>query len=163
MPKTASATARSSICEPLEGVVYALLSKCCVNSGRFLTSPEGPLHHPCVLVVEDEVISRRALAWLLSASGFETAAYESAEDALSAIDRDHPDIALVDVDLPGMSGLELASELRRNNPNVRIVLLTAAEGERITSFRARHDVGYVRKPVDFPHLLRLLAAAEPPN
>jgi CheY-like chemotaxis protein len=120
------------------------------------------LHHPSVLVVEDEAISRHALTWLLAASGYMTEAYATAEDALEAIDHEQsPDIALVDVDLPGMSGLELAVKLMRVNPKLRVVLLTAAEGDRIERFRKSNDVGYVRKPVNFSELLHMLASSGP--
>jgi len=126
------------------------------------SSSEDKLNHPSVLVVEDEVTSRHALTWLLAASGYVTAAFASGEEALRAIDENHgPDIALVDVDLPGMSGLELATKLIRGNPKLRVVLLTAAEGERIDRFRKKNAVGYVRKPVDFPELLHMLAERGP--
>jgi len=111
---------------------------------------------PSILLVEDERISRQALTWLLTSSGFQTAAYGSAEEALHAVDDELPPLALVDVDLPGMSGLELVRRLRARFPSIRVVLLTAVTGERINRFQKEHVVGYVRKPVDFPHLLEIL-------
>jgi CheY-like chemotaxis protein len=67
--------------------------------------------------------------------------------------------ALVDVDLPGMSGLEFAKRLNRSRPDVYTVLITAAEGERIQSFLREHPVTYLRKPLDFEHLLGVLSGA----
>jgi CheY-like chemotaxis protein len=112
-----------------------------------------------VLIVEDERLSRKALAMLLGACGYETIAAGSAEEALSMLSAEvEPDFALVDVDLPGMSGLEFAEKLNRVRPDVCTVLITAAEGERIQKFLREHPVTYLRKPLDFDHLLGVLSA-----
>ena len=116
---------------------------------------------PTVLIVEDERVSRRALTSLLSSCGFRAAAFESAEEALENVDGGPvPQVALVDVDLPGMSGLELVSRLEQMRPGIKAVLITAAEGERIAQFRRDHEVDYLPKPVDFPRLLRLLTKSQ---
>lgn len=110
-----------------------------------------------VLIVEDERVSRRALALLLNASGYHTVAAGSAEEALNLLASENaPAFALLDVDLPGMSGLELAEQLESSNPGVFTVLITAAEGERIENFMRDHHVAYLRKPLDFDNLLGLL-------
>ena len=115
-----------------------------------------------VLIVEDESVSRNALRKLLAASGYHAAAYECAEDALSDMAaHDMPPVALIDVDLPGMSGLDLARRLEKLRPDMIKVLITAASGDRIENFRRDHEVHYIRKPLDFPRLLRLLA--DPPS
>ena len=116
---------------------------------------------PSILLVEDERISRQALTWLLTSSGFQTESYGSAEEALHAAEEYLPPLALVDVDLPGMSGLELVKRLRARFPTLRVVLLTAVTGERISRFQKEHVVGYVRKPIDFPHLLEILDRFRP--
>lgn len=119
-----------------------------------------------MLIVEDERVSRKALALLLRACGYRTVAAGSAEEALCLLasdDDDAPDIALVDVDLPGMSGLELAERLEIALPRTFTVLITAAEGERIQNFVRNHPVAYLRKPLDFDHLLGLLSDMHPPE
>jgi DNA-binding NtrC family response regulator len=110
-----------------------------------------------VLIVEDEGVSRNALRKLLAASGYHAAAFECAEDALRDMaEADMPPVALIDVDLPGMSGLDLATRLEEIRPDMVKVLITAASGDRIDNFRRDHVVHYIRKPLDFPRLLRLL-------
>jgi DNA-binding NtrC family response regulator len=109
-----------------------------------------------VVIVEDERISRQALNSLLSSIGYHPAAYGTAEEALAHIERDAPRIVLVDVDLPGMSGLDLIDQMERLAPQTLAVLLTAASGDRIDRFRCRHPVPYLRKPVDFKRLIQLL-------
>ena len=110
-----------------------------------------------ILIVEDERVSRNALRKLLAASGYQPTAYESAEEALADMNgRDMPPVALIDVDLPGMSGLDLARRLEQLRPDMVRVLITAAAGDRIENFRRSHEVHYIRKPLDFHRLLTLL-------
>ena len=119
---------------------------------------------PTVLIVEDERVSRRALTSLLASYGFRPAACESAEEALEKLGSGNtPQVALVDVDLPGMSGLELVRRLEQIRPGIRAVLITAAEGDRIAQFRQDHEVDYLPKPVDFPRLLTLLTRSQLPH
>ena len=132
------------------------------------TSPSSPVdagdagEAVTVLIVEDESVSRNALRKLLAASGYRAAAFECAEDALREMAaRDMPPVALIDVDLPGMSGLDLATRLEELRPDMVKVLITAAAGERIENFRREHEVHYIRKPLDFHRLLRLLGNAPP--
>ena len=110
-----------------------------------------------VLIVEDERVSRRALAALMAASGYETEAAASAEEALNAVEAGtHPDIALVDLDLPGMNGLDFIGQLTQLDPAVFPVLITAANGDNLTSMLQQRGVAYLRKPVDFDRLMSLL-------
>ena len=110
-----------------------------------------------VLIVEDERVSRKALALLLGACGYKTIAAGSGEEALRMLGAaKSPHVALLDVDLPGMSGLELAERLEASTPGVFTVLITAAEGDRIDNFMRDHSVAYLRKPLDFKDLLVLL-------
>ncbi|HEV2296219.1 MAG TPA: response regulator [Tepidisphaeraceae bacterium] len=126
--------------------------------------PNPSLDDGHVLIVEDERVSRKALALLLDACGYRTVAAGSAEEALRLLTSDDaPDIALVDVDLPGMSGLELAELLEVSKPRMFTVLITAAEGDRIRNFLREHPVAYLRKPLDFDHLLDLLSEIHAPQ
>ena len=126
------------------------------------THPDKP-HRPNVLIVEDERVSRRALAALMSANGYQTEAAGSAEEALDVV-RDEgvrPDIALVDLDLPGMNGLDLIGQLTRLDPGVFPVLITAANGENLASVLRERGVAYLRKPLDFGRLMTLLGGTTP--
>src|SRR5688572_22798639 len=81
---------------------------------------------PEVLIVEDERVSRRAMAALLAANGYHPEAVESGEEALRVVRRGGPpEIALVDFDLPGMNGLDFISRLSEMDPTVFTVLVTA--------------------------------------
>src|SRR4051812_44057486 len=88
----------------------------------------GP-HDDAVLIVEDEHVSRNALASLLRTCGYRTEVFESAEAALGRLEATPlPKVVLVDVDLPGMSGLDLVSMLEKRRPDLFPILITAAEG-----------------------------------
>jgi CheY-like chemotaxis protein len=65
-------------------------------------------------------------------------------------------MALVDLDLPGMNGLELLDRLRARNPRIPAVIITAAGRERVREIVDR-GIPHLRKPLDFRHLLALLS------
>jgi CheY-like chemotaxis protein len=109
-----------------------------------------------VLIVEDEKVSRKALAALLSASGYDARAVGSAEEALQVLEHEEvPDVALVDLDLPGMKGDEFLRRLNQQAPNVDTILITAADHDRVAGLEAP-PVRHLQKPIDFRHLLSLL-------
>jgi DNA-binding NtrC family response regulator len=117
-----------------------------------------------VLVVEDEPVSRRALSALMAARGCHTIAAGSAEDALRHMrSAGMPRVALVDLDLPGMSGIDLIRKMTSDDPDVFAVLITAAADETVESIRKSGEVNYLPKPLDFDRLLTLLATAQQVN
>jgi CheY-like chemotaxis protein len=123
-----------------------------VNSA--MTSPTA---RHTVLIVEDEAVSRRALASLLQLSGYDTLAVPTAEEALEHFAGGHvPEVALIDLDLPGMNGLELIDLLRQQHPAVVPVLITATSRERIEHLSEGKRVEYMRKPIDLQYLLTLM-------
>jgi CheY-like chemotaxis protein len=94
---------------------------------------------------------------LLQLNGYSTSAVSSAEAALEVcLNGPWPDIALVDLDLPGMNGLELISTFQRLGARVYSVLLTAADADRVGRTARGRAVLYLQKPVDFPALLHVL-------
>ena len=121
---------------------------------------EGERRHgeASVLIVEDERVARRALGCLLASSGYATQAAESAEEALDLLHR-RPGaarVALVDLNLPGMNGVEFIRRLEQIDPSIQPVLMTAAGDEALAKALSERAVPYVRKPLDFLHLLTLI-------
>ena len=101
--------------------------------------------------------SRRAMLSLLRQNGHIVQAVSSAELALAAIqDGMSPSVMLVDLDLPGMSGVELIGELQKSNPGIQSILITAADTERVRVLMAGRVVRHLRKPIEFNDLLLLL-------
>jgi CheY-like chemotaxis protein len=130
------------------------LQSACMQSSAGLLRENGNVLS--ILIVEDELVTRTALAALLSVSGYETEAVDSAEKALKLLSEGRrPEIALVDLDLPGMNGAEFISKLAQNEPTVFPVLITAAGKDRVSSL-LDPGVKHLRKPVNFKELLQVI-------
>src|ERR1700748_2171717 len=86
--------------------------------------PEAPRPDVRVLVVEDEPRMRELLERAIRNWGFETEIARSGEEALRASANDPPDLVLLDLNLPGMDGMELLSRLREKTPGVQAIVLT---------------------------------------
>lgn len=103
------------------------------------------------LIVDDNPVNRELLAFVLEAEGFEVRSTDRPEQALQAVGQYHPDLLLVDVQLPGMSGLELTRRIRglshQTHPCIIIVTSYAMESDRERAFEAGCD-GYITKPID---------------
>jgi FixJ family two-component response regulator len=84
-----------------------------------------------VIVIEDDERSRCALGRLLLAGGFEPALFESAETFLSARPQREPLCMIVDVQLTGLSGLDLQERLRDEGSTVPIVVTTGSRTEAV--------------------------------
>lgn len=80
-----------------------------------------------ILIVEDDAASRLLATATLEEDGFEVLSVESAEEAMRLIARRKPDLILMDIQLPGMDGLELTRKLKAAHSTARIpvVALTA--------------------------------------
>ncbi len=98
---------------------------------------------------------------LLRNSGYETEAVGSAEEALGEIRRGlSPHIVLVDMDLPGMNGIDLIERLEQLRPCPMSILVTATTSESLRARLKLSGIGYLRKPILFEHLLGLISTLE---
>lgn len=101
-----------------------------------------------VSLVEDHAETRESLAALInSAPGFRcVSVHSSAEDALKSIPRQNPDVALVDINLPRMSGIECVAKLKQVLPQLPILILTTyEESELIFNSLSAGASGYLLK------------------
>jgi DNA-binding NtrC family response regulator len=96
---------------------------------------------PRVLVVDDEPELRRTLARVLSAEKMTVLTAVSGEEALDILSREAVDVALVDLQMPGLSGLDLLAEARRRGSEVDVVIMTA-HGDVDVAVRAMHAGAY---------------------
>jgi len=83
------------------------------------------MNRPKLLIVDDEAGQRELLSGFLRKSGFQIAEADSAEKALEIYHTVFSPLALVDMKMPGMSGLELLAQLREINPFIQVIVLTA--------------------------------------
>lgn len=90
---------------------------------------------PLIHIIDDDSSLRLALSRLLSAAGYEVEVYESAEDFLAKERGDGIGCILLDINMPGLSGIQLQEHLMRQLSNLPIVFLTG-HGDIATSVRA---------------------------
>jgi FixJ family two-component response regulator len=115
---------------------------------------------PVVAIVDDDVSVQRALARLLSAAGWHTVTFSSAEAFLQTGMQASPDCLVLDVWLPGMTGVELLEHLTALGSTLPAVLITGRDDLQMR-MRAMQvgAVAYLRKPLEGQDLLQALQEA----
>ncbi|MDB4971819.1 MAG: two-component hybrid sensor and regulator [Myxococcaceae bacterium] len=115
---------------------------------------------PVVLVVDDNPTNLKLIAYLLQAKGYEVRTAIDAESALTEIQTARPALILMDLQLPGMDGLELTRQLKAAPETRDIVVIAvtayAMKGDEERARAAGCD-GYIPKPVDTRALPRIVA------
>jgi two-component system response regulator RegX3 len=111
-----------------------------------------------VLVIEDEESFREALDFILTKEGFTVALAATGPDGVAAFEKENPDIILLDLMLPGMSGTEVCKTIRAKS-QVPIIMLTAkdAEVDKVVGLEVGAD-DYVTKPFSTPELIARIRA-----
>lgn len=119
------------------------------------TSPD---HRPRVLVVEDESAIVDAVSYALELEGFQVSSALGGREGLEAARRLKPSVVILDVMLPGMSGLDVCRQLRRES-DVPIIMLTAKEGEadKVAGLELGAD-DYMTKPFSMRELVARVRA-----
>lgn len=115
-----------------------------------------------VTIIEDQCEVRDGLAYLIdNTEGFHcTARYGSAEEAWSSFHRELPDVALVDIGLPGASGIDALRVLKERHPQVQFLILTVYKDEdRIFEAMCAGASGYLLKKTPPARLMESLREA----
>jgi DNA-binding response OmpR family regulator len=112
-----------------------------------------------ILLVDDDPLLRRSLSFNLERSGYRAHAAASAEEALSLVQRDPPDLVLLDIGLPGMDGLDALRQFR-SCCTAPVIFLTARRREldEVLGLELGAD-DYITKPFDLDVLLARIKAA----
>lgn len=113
-----------------------------------------------VHVIDDDAAHRRALTALVKSAGWGVLAYPCADDFLRCYGDDHAGCLIVDVCMPGMSGLQLVEELKRRNHRLPVIVLTgyADVASAIRAIKAG-AFDYFEKPISNAPLLDRVAEA----
>jgi len=113
-----------------------------------------------ILVVDDEPQIRRVMKATLTGNGYEVYDAQTGEQALEQIRKAKIDLVLLDMNMPGMGGIETCRELRSGSEDVAIIMLTVRNTERdkVEALDAGAD-DFVTKPFSMPELLARIRAA----
>jgi two-component system, OmpR family, KDP operon response regulator KdpE len=119
-----------------------------------------PSTHGSVLVTDDDADLRRVLSRTLDALGFEVSESANGEQAVRTAAVRPFDAVLMDVNMPGMGGIEACREIRKNAPRCQILMLTVRdrEADKIEALDAGAD-DYITKPFSIPELAARLRSA----
>ena len=113
-----------------------------------------------IIVLDDVLDAGVMIKRILTRKGHEVEAFTEEEDALAYVEKNHVDIAILDIKLKKMSGVEVLDELKRRSPGTRVIMLTgyptletAREAQKLGAFE------YCVKPIDKDELEEKVAIA----
>jgi FixJ family two-component response regulator len=110
-----------------------------------------------ICVVDDDVVVRESLSDLLSAAGYRAACFESAEAFLDSTERPRCGCVVADIQMPGLTGIDLAKRVVAMTDAPKIILIT---GHLEESWRERAirsgAAGFLRKPIEAQSLFDLI-------
>jgi len=113
-----------------------------------------------ILYVEDNLDNRNLVKRILEAAGYQFIGTDNATDGIALAQRHHPDLILVDINLPEVDGLTMTQELKADAQfeKTPIIAITAnvMRGDRERTLTAGCD-DYIQKPIDVDHLPRQIA------
>jgi len=112
-----------------------------------------------ILIVDDEPAVRESLVSSLTFEGYETAEAADGIEALTAVEREKPDLVVLDVLMPRLDGLTACRRLRASGSDVPVLMLTARDmvGDRVSGLDAGAD-DYLVKPFELDELLARIRA-----
>ena len=112
---------------------------------------------PPIVIVEDDASVREALRTVLELDGYEVSGFESAEDMFAGSPLDAGTCVILDVNLPGISGLQALERLRREDGGLAAIVVSAraTDGMRREAARLK-ALDFLEKPIDIDALLDTL-------
>ena len=106
-----------------------------------------------ILIIDDEAVFARSAAHFLSRNGHECWSLSSAEEGLSSVETERPDLVLLDIKLAGMSGLEALKRITSLDPNAIVIIMTAYSSvESAVAAMKDGAYDYIQKPIDHDEL-----------
>ena len=134
------------------------------NAGSLSTAPAAaqpaPVHRPTVMVVDDSLTVRRVTQRLLEREGYRVALAKDGVDALEQLPEVHPDLMLVDIEMPRMDGFDLVRHVRSDpaTVNLPVIMITSRTADKHRNYALGLGVNaYFGKPFQEPVLLGAIA------
>lgn len=118
--------------------------------------------NPLLLIVDDSKMSRMMISRLIAdlRPDWRIAEASSGTEALAMIEQELPSFISMDVNMPGLSGLEVAGRIRLHHPQVRIVLCTANIQDAVRQAAEKAGVRFVAKPITADSVARMASLFE---
>jgi two-component system cell cycle response regulator DivK len=114
-----------------------------------------------ILLVEDNPVNRRLAEFLLRSQGYQVREATTAKETFDILETEHPDLIVMDIQLPGMDGLEITRKLKEQpaTADIPVIAVTsyAMKGDREKALAAG-CAGYVTKPIDKNIFIQEIAA-----
>ena len=116
--------------------------------------------NPRVLIVDDEDRFRTTLRKLLTVKGLDAADAGSAAEAFSEMEKNEFDVVLLDVRMPGMNGIEALGKIKKDNPDVEVIILTGhASVDAAVEIMKLGGYEYLLKPCPIDELVGKIESA----
>ena len=136
-----------------------------VGAPDFMKNDTSP---PCaperianLLIVDDSAAHLQLLARLFKPGAFKVRPVPSGELALQAARQDPPDLILLDINMPGMNGIDLATIVKERRPEARIALVTANVQAALRKRAAELGIGFIDKPINESKIAAFITGTEP--
>ncbi len=115
---------------------------------------------PVILVVDDDTSLRRVLEYNLTAAGYSVIAASSGEEGLTLYTRNRPSLVITDMNMPGMSGMQLLASIKERSPETLVILITAfGSVDMAVEAMKAGAYDYITKPFNRDELLLTVAKA----
>lgn len=113
-----------------------------------------------VLIVDDDEIIRKSLARILRANAFQTAEAHDGSSALKEIQRQQPDLVIMDIRMPGIDGVETFKRIRAELPNVPAIFMSAySSSDRAQAANEAGGITVLSKPFKIDSMLKIAKSA----
>lgn len=114
-----------------------------------------------ILVIDDEAAICDLVEEFLSIQGYRVVSATNGQDGLSLFMEEKPDMVLLDIRMPGLSGFEVLNEMKRRKPDAFVVILSAfGDAETIERALSLGAARYIEKPMELEELHRVVADFE---
>jgi two-component system nitrate/nitrite response regulator NarL len=124
------------------------------------TPDEEPVPQPTVLIVDDHRLFAEAMTWALERLGMRVVVASSVQEALEANRQHRPSLVLMDIGLPGASGLSVGKEILRQTPEAKVIAVTALQDQSAVKEAIRLGFhGYITKDTPMERFAASINAA----
>lgn len=110
-----------------------------------------------LLIVDDEIDIREFAKSFFKKRGIDVYTASGGKEALVVIDKEEPDLALLDIQMEEMTGIELLRKIRQNKNDMKIIMVTGMEDEEIVNeANSWGIIGYIHKPLILEELEKIV-------